>query len=89
MLHQGRVGGRKREVLLEGSRGSDYRIVIHIESIKLKRNTRVIVVNHGRMRLIQGVLMKVCIVFGVIWDHYAVDRRYLRGEIGGSFPGLR
>ena len=33
--------------------------------------------------------MKVCIVFGVIGYHYAVDSRYLRGEIGGSFPGLR
>jgi hypothetical protein len=89
MLNEGGVGWRKREVLLEGSCGSDYRIMIHIESIELKWHSRVIMMIHWRMRLIQGILMKVRIVFGVVGYHYAVDSRYLRGEIGGSFPGLR
>jgi hypothetical protein len=89
MLNEGGVGGREREVLLEWSRGSDYRIVIHIESIELKRHSRMIMMIHWRVRLIQRILVKIRIVFGVIGYHYAVDRRYLRGEIGGSFPGLR
>ncbi len=89
MLNEWGVGGRKREVLLEWSRGSDYRIVIHVESIELKGHPRMIVMIHWRVWLIQRILMKVRIVFGVIGYHYAVDSRYLRGEIGGSFPGLR
>ena len=89
MLNEGGVGWRKREVLLEGSCGGDYRIVVHIESIELKRHSRVIMMIHWRMLLIQRVLMKVRIVFGVVWYHDTVDSRYLRGEIGGSFPGLR
>ena len=63
--------------------------MIHIESIDVKGHSMVIVVIHWRMRLVQRILVKVCIVFGVIGYHYAVDSRYMRGEIGGSFPGLR
>lgn len=63
--------------------------MIHIESIEVKWHSWVSMMVHWRVRLIQGVLMKVCIVFRVIGYHYAVDSRYLRGEIGGSFPGLR
>ena len=76
-------------MLLEGTRGSDYRIVVHIEGINLERHSRMVIMIHWRVRLIQRVLVKFCIVFGVVGYHYAVGNRYLRGEIGGSFPGLR
>ena len=89
MLNEGGVGWRKREVLLEWSRGGDYRIVIHIESIELERHSRVIMMIHRRMRLIQRVFMKIRIMFGIVRYHDTVDSRHLRGEIGGSFPGLR
>ena len=63
--------------------------MIDVESIDMKRRSVMTVMVHWRMRLIQRILMKVCIVFGFIQYHYAVDSRDLGGEIGRSFPGLR
>ena len=89
MLYEWGVGWRKSEVLLERSRGRDYRFLIHIESIELKRHSLVAMMIQWRVRLIQRILVKVCIMFRVIGYHNTVHSRYLGGEVGGSLPGLQ
>jgi len=79
----------EREALLIGSRRSNYRIVVQIKSIELKRHPGMIVMNHlRRMRLIERIFIQIRIMIWVVRNHDAVHGWYLGGEVRRSLPGL-
>jgi hypothetical protein len=63
--------------------------VIQVERVQVKWHAGVVVMIHGGVWLIQGVLLELCVVFRVVGNDGAADRSNMRGEIGGAFPGLR
>lgn len=69
-------------------RGDDGIVLDVMKSIDLKRQTvRYLTTHLLRIVLVQRVLVEV-IMIGVSRNHDTVDGRYLRGEVGGPFPGL-
>jgi len=78
--------------LLEWTSGADDRVFVKLESIdgKWYLGLRSVLLEARLLHwLIQGIMVQSRLRIGIIGYHYAVDSRYLRGEIGGSFPGLR
>jgi len=54
----GLLCGGEGEVLLEGTGRSDYRVVVHIKGLEMKRHSVVILRKHSRgMRLIERILI--------------------------------
>lgn len=88
MWHERRIRWREREVLLERSGRSDYRVVIHIKGVELKRHPRMILVMHREMLLIKGIVVEVCVMVRILGYRHAIDGWNLRREVGWPFPWL-
>ena len=89
MLNERRVGWREREVLLVRACGSDYRIMIHVKGIKLIGYTMLVVMMHWGILLIEGIFVKISVMFRIVGYHYTIDRWDMGGEVGWSFSSLR
>jgi hypothetical protein len=63
--------------------------VFHAEGVELKRHAGMAVMHHlRRMRLIEGILIEIRIMIGVVGYHDAVHGWHLGGEVRWSLPGL-
>ena len=62
--------------------------MFQVESIDLEGDSRVTLMRHRRVGLVEGVFMDVSIVLPAMRCRPAVHSGHLRGEVGRSLRGL-
>jgi hypothetical protein len=75
-------------VLLERSSRSDYRVMVHVKGVEMKRYSGMTMMMHWGMGLVKRIFMEICIMIWVVRDHYGVDSWDVRAEIRGPFSRL-
>lgn len=89
MLHEGGLRRREWEVGLEWASGGDDRIVVHTKRVEVKGYPVTVVMLHiWRLWLVERVFVQFILMVRFIGYHDAVDGWDVRGEIGGTLPGL-